>query len=238
MKKQSFKLLLVEDDPNLQMVLQDYLELMEYEVISVSDGEAGLKAFRAHEFDICILDIMLPVMDGFELAAAIRAEKRNVPIIFLTAKTMKEDRVKGFLHGCDDYITKPFNTEELDVRIKAILRRCSARYDALVTEEASRLKLGKYIFNTSEMQLSSDSSTQPLTRKEAALLQLLSENRNKLLEREFIQTQIWGDTDYFISRSLDVFITKLRKYLKDDPSVQITNVHGTGFMLKVDEETK
>lgn len=230
-----FKILLVEDDPNLQMVLQDYLELMQYDVTSVSDGEAGLNQFRNNIFDVCILDIMLPKIDGFALATSIRQENKTLPIIFLTAKSLKEDRLKGFMHGCDDYITKPFSTEELNVRIKAILRRCSLKQEKLEEVQKNTYRIGKYHFVISEMLLISETEKQTLTRKETALLQLLCENMNQLMARDTAQKAIWGETDYFISRSMDVFITRLRKYLKDDPKVSINNVHGLGFMLRVEE---
>ncbi|MCK9291693.1 MAG: response regulator transcription factor [Bacteroidales bacterium] len=231
-----FKLLLVEDDPNLQMVLKDYLEILKYDVTSVSDGESGLKVFRSSKFDLCILDIMLPKMDGFELATAIRNQNELIPIIFLTAKSQKEDRLKGFKTGCDDYIVKPFNSEELHVRIKAILRRCSLRYKEEMTDLRRYYNIGSFTFNLKEMELHSADGIQPLTRKENALLQLLCENMNQPVERELAQNAIWGSTDYFISRSMDVFISRLRKYLKNDPQVAIVNIHGHGFMLKVETE--
>lgn len=230
-----FKILLVEDDPNLQMVLQDYLELMHYSVTSAADGESGLQHFKNDAYDVCILDVMLPRMDGFALATAIRQENKSIPIIFLTAKSLKEDRLKGFMHGCDDYITKPFSTEELNVRIKAILRRCSLKHEQVEVERKNLYAIGKYNFVVSEMQLNSEFGQQNLTRKETALLLLLSENMNQLMARELAQKVIWGEADYFNSRSMDVFITRLRKYLKDDPKVSINNVHGLGFMLKVEE---
>ncbi len=227
------KILLVEDDPNLSMVLQDYLELMEYEVVLARDGQQGLAFFDKEKADLVVLDIMLPKLDGFSLATQIREVTPYVPIIFLTAKSMKEDRLKGFQLGCDDYITKPFSTEELNLRIKAILRRCLKDNTRMPDDHEETFMIGIFTFDPKNMVLHSDFGDQTLTRKEAALLKLLCENANKLLTREEAQQKIWGDSDYFIGRSMDVFIVKLRKYLKDDPHVTITNVHGTGFKLEI-----
>lgn len=231
------KIMLVEDDPNLSMVLQDFLELMEYEVVLAHDGQEGLAYFKKFDADLIILDVMLPKLDGFSLATQMRAVRPFVPIIFLTAKSMKEDRLKGFQLGCDDYITKPFSTEELNLRIKAILRRCIKDSNRINAEQEEQYKIGKFVFDAKNMVIHSDFGDQTLTRKEAALLKLLCENTNKLLTREKAQQNIWGDSDYFIGRSMDVFIVKLRKYLKDDPNVTITNVHGTGFKLEINDTT-
>lgn len=227
------KILLVEDDANLCMVLQDYLELMNYEVVVAHDGENGLARFEESEAHLCLLDVMLPRMDGFSLAAAIRERNKQIPIIFLTAKSLKEDRLKGFAQGCDDYITKPFSTEELNLRIKAILRRCNRDFIPSDTVDQKLFAMGNYMLDTQNLTLVIDGNIRNLTKKEAALLHLLCLHKNTLLARDFVQKTIWGETDYFVSRSMDVFITRLRKYLKGDPSVNIINVHGVGFMLEV-----
>lgn len=224
-------ILLVEDDPNLSLVLKDYLEMINYNIILGKDGREGIKAFREESIDLCILDIMLPFKDGFTLAGEIRALNEAVPIIFLTAKSLKEDRIKGFRAGCDDYITKPFSTEELDLRIQAILKRCMAQKAQEVKPEET-YKIGKYTFDHRNMVLRLGKKEKTLTRKENALLKLLCENKNRLLTREAALKSVWGDDDYFIGRSMDVFIAKLRKYLNEDPSIAITNVHGTGFKLE------
>jgi DNA-binding response OmpR family regulator len=230
---EDFKILLVEDDPGLSMVLQDYLELMQYNIKLGTDGEEGLTLFKNNEFDLCILDVMLPKLDGFALATAIRQINKNTPIIFLTAKSLKEDRLKGFLHGCDDYITKPFSTDELNLRIKAILRRCVVRYGQVIAADQKIFNIGKFIFDVPNLEISFQNSKYTLTKKEAGLLKLLCENENKLTSREVAQQTIWGESGYFVSRSMDVFIARLRKYLKDDPDITIKNVHGSGFILQV-----
>ena len=226
------KILLVEDDPNLSLVLQDYLEMMNYDITLCRNGKEGLEIFQKGRFNLCILDIMMPVMDGFTLAEEIKKINEAVPIVFLTAKSLKEDRIKGFRLGCDDYIMKPFSTEELSLRIQAILKRCMAQA-AIVKDEEPIYKIGKFLFDHKNMILRIDGKEKVLTRKENALLKLLYENRNKLLTRETALKSVWGNDDYFIGRSMDVFIAKLRKYLKDDPSIYITNVHGTGFKLEI-----
>jgi len=224
-------LLLVEDDPNLSDVLKDYLDLSGYHVIHAPDGEKGLELFQAHPVDLCILDVMLPKKDGFTLATNIRSINQLVPIIFLTARGLMEDRITGFKAGCDDYISKPFSSEELSLRIEAILRRC--RNSGMPAE--GNILIGDYIFDVVNFSLCRNEEKQSLTPKEAALLKVLCRNRNMLVTREKALKEVWGDDDYFIGRSMDVFITKLRKYLKDDPNVAIVNVHGTGFRLEVKE---
>jgi len=227
------KILLVEDDANLSMVLQDYLEMIGYETILEKDGEAGLKAFNQDKFDLCILDVMMPKKDGFSLAKDIREINTNIPIIFLTAKTLKEDRIAGFKIGCDDYITKPFSTEELSLRISVILKRVESQYKKKSVSDV--IKLGTINFDHRNMVLIHKDKKYSLTRKEAALLRLLAENKNELVERDYALEKIWGSSDYFIGRSMDVFIAKLRKILKIDPNIVISNVHGTGFKLEVPE---
>lgn len=227
-------ILLVEDDPNLSLVLQDYLEMMNYDITLCRNGKEGLQTFKTGAFNLCILDIMMPIMDGFTLAEEIKKLDDSIPIVFLTAKSLKEDRIKGFRLGCDDYIMKPFSTEELSLRIQAILKRCMAQSaNETAKEEEPIYMIGKYIFDHKNMILRLDNSERVLTRKENALLKLLYENRNQLLPRDVALKSVWGNDDYFIGRSMDVFIAKLRKYLKDDPSIYITNVHGTGFKLEV-----
>ncbi len=225
--------LLVEDDPNLCMLLQDYLELMHYRIRVASDGQQGYNRFLEEEPDICILDVMMPRLDGFTLASMIRKSNERIPIIFLTAKSLKEDRLKGFQQGCDDYITKPFSTEELNMRIRAILRRCAIHQAGPAKMEEEVYQIGSFVFDVPNMTLRSAKLEQSLTQKEANLLRLLCQNRNKLLTRDHALKTVWGENDYFFGRSMDVFITRLRKYLKDDPQVNILNIHGTGFKLEV-----
>lgn len=230
------RILLVEDDANLSLVLQDYLEMMNYNITLCRNGKEGLQVFRSSHFDLCILDIMMPIMDGFTLAEEIKKINETIPVVFLTAKSMKEDRIKGFHLGCDDYIMKPFSTEELSLRIQAILKRCMTQSNTLAKVEEPIYYIGKYIFDHKNMILRLDEEERVLTRKENALLKLLYENRNNLLTREIALKSVWGNDDYFIGRSMDVFIAKLRKYLKDDPSIYITNVHGTGFKLEMKKD--
>jgi DNA-binding response OmpR family regulator len=227
------RILLVEDDANLSMVLKDYLEMLGYETILRNDGEAGLEAFKENEFSLCILDIMMPKKDGFRLAKDIKAINPDIPLIFLTAKSLKEDRIAGFKAGCDDYITKPFSTEELSLRISAILKRSEVQYRQKRIPDV--FELGSVLFDHKNMFISHNGVETTLTRKEAALLKLLAENKNQLVEREYALEKIWGSSDYFIGRSMDVFIAKLRKMLKVEPAISITNVHGTGFKLEVNE---
>lgn len=222
------RILLVEDDPNLSEVLSDYLEMMNYEVFCADDGEKGFQAFRQQNFDLCILDVMLPKTDGFTLAGKIRKINQSVPIIFLTARGSTEDRVTGFKAGCDDYIAKPFSSEELNLRIEAILRRCTPQ-----GQQSGTYAIGKYIFDYRNLELLSPETKITLTQKEASLLRVLCRNMDQLVTRETALTEVWGGDDYFSGRSMDVFITKLRKYLKDDPHVAIVNIHGSGFKLEV-----
>jgi len=225
------KILLVEDDANLSLVLKDYLEMLNYDTVLKKDGEEGLEAFKEEDFNLCILDVMMPKKDGFSLAQDIRNLDKDIPIIFLTAKTLKEDRITGFKAGCDDYITKPFSTEELSLRIEAILKRCVVQYRQ---ENIPKVfEIGKYSFDHENMVLQFEESEKTLTRKEAALLKLLCKNKNQLVTRDFALKQIWGSNDYFIGRSMDVFIAKLRKMLSQDSNIVIKNIHGTGFKLEV-----
>jgi DNA-binding response OmpR family regulator len=227
------KILFVEDDPNLSMIIQDYLEMIGYAVDHAADGNKGLELFISNSYQLVILDIMMPKKDGFTVAKEIRESNSLVPIIFLTAKNLKEDRIKGFQVGCDDYITKPFSTEELSLRIKAILKRCVIMEQSPVEVLNNPISIGKFVFDSFNMTLTIDNSERILTRKESGLLKLLCANINNLLPREVAMEIVWGENDYFIGRSMDVFIAKLRKYLKPDPNVKISNVHGIGFKLEV-----
>ncbi|OYT16339.1 MAG: DNA-binding response regulator [Bacteroidetes bacterium 4572_77] len=229
--KDKTKILLVEDDANLSMVLQDYLEMLGYDVVLRNDGVEGLEAYAEEDFSLCILDVMMPKKDGFQMAQEIRENSETMPIIFLTAKTLKEDRIAGFKMGCDDYITKPFSTEELSLRIKAILKRCEVGY--VQSKQPHSYQLGTILFDHKNMVLVQYDKEYSLTRKEAGLLSLLAAHKNQLVEREMALEKVWGSADYFIGRSMDVFIAKLRKLLKIDPNVNIINVHGTGFKLEV-----
>ena len=232
------KILLVEDDINLGDVLRDYLELQDYEVIRARDGVEGMEYFRSDDFDLLILDVMLPRKDGFTLATEIREINLQVPIIFLTARGQSEDRVTGFKTGSDDYITKPFSSEELELRIGAILRRCRQREmngDSVPMAKGGIYALGKYTFDSANHELRLADKRIGLTTKEVELLRVLYAHKNQLITREKTLKAVWGSDNYFIGRSMDVFITKLRKYLKDDPDISIVNVHGTGFRLEVKE---
>ena len=223
------KILIVEDDPNLGQILGEYLELKGYVTYLEMDGEAAWKAFKEKLLDLCILDIMMPKMDGFTLAAKIREINQDLPIIFLTAKSMKEDTIKGLKIGADDYVTKPFSMEELLLRIRAVLRRTRKEQNEAELQRACRI--GKYHFNFDTRILKSENSEQRLTTKESELLKLFCLNRNKVLQRSYALKVVWGDDSYFNARSMDVYIAKLRKLLKDDETVQIVTVHGEGFKM-------
>ncbi len=224
--EKEYKILLTEDDENLGMLLREYLVAKGYDTDLMPDGEAGYEAFTSKKYDVCIFDVMMPKKDGFTLAKEIRMVNSDVPIIFLTAKSMKEDIFQGFKIGADDYLTKPFSMEELLFRIEAILRRTKG---TLISQDV--FQIGKYKFDTQKQQLSEGDEVVKLTTKESELLKLLCNNANKVLERNFALKTIWVDDNYFNARSMDVYITKLRKHLKDDPSVEILNVHGKGYKL-------
>lgn len=223
---------MVEDDPGLGFVIQDTLKEKGYIVHLCRDGKEGLMQFNKRPYDLCLLDVMMPKKDGFELARDIRKINPDVPIIFLTAKGMIEDKVEGFKAGADDYITKPFSNEELLLRIEAILKR--SKYGHNVESNTDIYSLGNFTFEPDNFVLSHPRTRHTLTRKEADILRVLCEHANKVIERELITNLVWGDDSYFVGRSLDVFITRLRKYLIDDPNVNITNVHGIGFKLEVE----
>ena len=222
------KVLLVEDDPNLGSLLKEYLDAQGYATVLATDGKKGYDVFSKDKFNICILDVMMPVKDGFTLAKEIRAIDINIPIVFLTAKSMKEDAIEGFSVGADDYITKPFSMEELLLRIKAILRRTETRSKDNGQDE---FKIGKYSFDYKHQTLEFNGVPQKLTTKEADLLKLLCLHANDVLDRNFALKSIWNDDNYFNGRSMDVYIAKLRKYLKEDSAVELINVHGKGFKL-------
>lgn len=224
--------LLVEDDPNLGQILKEYLDIKGYQTLLVTDGVEALARFRQNKYDLCIFDVMLPKMDGFSLAKEIRLSDKQTPIIFLTAKSLKEDTLEGLRIGADDYITKPFSTEELLLRMKAILRRIHQTV-APATPEATVFTLGTYVFDATLQTLKRASTTVKLTSKESALLKLLCLHINHTLDRTQALKAIWINDTYFNSRSMDVYITKLRKYLKEDPAIEIVNVHGSGFKLIV-----
>jgi len=224
------KILLVEDDPNFGTVLKDYLSLNDYNVTLAKDGLEGLIMFKNDDYDLCILDVMMPRKDGFSLAKDIRATNSEVPIIFLTAKTMKEDVLKGYQAGADDYLNKPFDSEVLLYKIKAIMQRKETEQN--IEEEAFEFKIGKFDFNSKLRHLSfNGGETQKLSPKESKLLKMLAVHKNDLMPRELALTKIWRDDNYFTSRSMDVYIAKLRKYLKGDENVEILNIHGEGFRL-------
>lgn len=222
------KLLLCEDDENLGMLLREYLEAKGYETVLCTDGEQGLHTFQKEEFTLCVLDVMMPRMDGFTLAREIRALNADTPIMFLTAKTLKEDVLEGFKIGADDYVTKPFSMEELTFRIEAILRRVGSRRG----REKNTYQMGRYTFDTLKQLLCIEGGEPvKLTTKENALLELLCRNANEVMQRDYALRTIWVEDNYFNARSMDVYITKLRKLLKEDPEVEIINIHGKGYKL-------
>jgi two-component system, OmpR family, response regulator len=225
---EDIKLLLAEDDQNLGSLLKEYLIAKKIITDWYTNGEDAYKNFVKKQYDLCVLDIMMPIKDGITLAKEIRMTNTDMPIIFLTAKTQKDDILEGFKAGCDDYITKPFSMEELLYRIEAILRRTS-KHGKINTQQ--EFKIGEYIFDTEKQILSIKNKIQKLTTKETDLLKLLCVNKNSVLDRNFALKTIWIDDNYFNARSMDVYIAKLRKYLKEDSSVEIINIHGKGFKL-------
>lgn len=227
------KILLVEDDPNLGLLLQDYLQLKgKFEVVLCKDGDEGLHAFTKQGFDLLILDVMMPKKDGFTLGKEIRRINNKVPIIFATAKGMLEDKTQAFNLGGDDYITKPFRIEELLLRINALLKRVN-NAEKSDEEKQTHFKIGRYNFDYTTQMISIADNHQKLSTKEAELLRLLCLRKNEVLTREEALLNIWHDDNYFNGRSMDVFLSKIRKYLKDDPSVEIINVHGRGYKLLI-----
>lgn len=228
------KILLAEDDPNLGEILKDYLELKgKFDVTLCKDGEEALRTFNRESFDLCILDVMMPKKDGFTLGRDIRELNPDIPIIFATAKGMMEDKSEAFGLGGDDYITKPFRVEELLLRINALLKRAN-KEKASEEELPTNFRIGRYEFDYTSQLISIDGKQQKLSTKEAELLRLLCLNMNEILTRETALLQIWHDDNYFNGRSMDVFLSKLRKYLREDPNVEIVNVHGKGYKLLAD----
>jgi DNA-binding response OmpR family regulator len=228
MPEERLKILLAEDDLNLGMLLVDYLETEGFDVKLCKDGELALKSFQAQPFDLCLLDVMMPKMDGFSLAKQIRLKEKKLPILFITAKSLKEDKLKGYDLGADDYITKPFDEEELLWKIKAIIRRIPEN-----KVKQAIVSIGKYAFDFENQSLSISGKTKRITEKESDILHYLSRHRNHVIKREEMLKELWGENDYFFGRSLDVFITKIRKYLKEDPGISIENVFGVGFIFNV-----
>lgn len=226
------RILYVEDDDTLGYITSENLERKGYEVILSQDGESALQLFRTEAFDLCLLDIMLPKLDGFTLARTIRKENEEIPIIFISAKTLTEDKIEGLLLGADDYIVKPFNIEELTLKIEVFLRRSRV---IKPTPSESTIQIGSYILDMNLLRLDCTGISKKLTYREAELIRYFSANRNKLLSREQILEAIWGGNDYFSGRSLDVFISRLRKYFQDDPVVRIENRHGLGYIFQISQ---
>ena len=230
-KIENARIMLCEDDENLGMLLREYLEAKNYNVDLCVDGEAGFNTFQTNKYDLCILDVMMPKMDGFTLAYKIRELNADVPFMFLTAKTMKEDVKQGFELGADDYITKPFSMEEVVFRIEAILRRVNGKKNS----NSAIFQIGKFTFDSKKQTLTYENTVEKLTTKEADLLKLLASKQNELLQRDYALRAIWVDNNYYNARSMDVYITKLRKLLKADPNVELLDVHGKGYKLVVTE---
>ncbi len=233
MENEKFKVLLVEDDTNFGQVLKNYLELNDFVVELARDGILGLAAFRREKFDICLLDVMMPNMDGFTLAEEIRNVDPEIPLFFLSAKSMKEDILNGYKLGADDYITKPFDSEVLLHKIKAIMKRNQEMHDKQHSQV--EFNIGNYHFNSKLRTLEINGQAATLSPKENELLLMLAEYKNDLLPRDAALKRIWGSDTYFNGRSMDVYIAKLRKYLKEDSGVEIVNIHGNGFRLVVPE---
>jgi len=223
-------ILLAEDDINLGFVIADQLRSEGYQVSLATDGVEALKRFNEQAYHLCIFDVMMPKKDGFTLAKDIRKINSDIPILFLTAKSMTEDKIEGFNAGGDDYLTKPFSVEELNLRIKSLLKRVNIRTEI---PEEKVFNVSNFVFDTENLTLTLDGKVQSLTKKEAQILKLLFKFKNQVLPREVILNTVWGQDDYFVGRSLDVFITKLRKYLKADESIVILNIHGVGFKLEL-----
>lgn len=228
----NLKILLCEDDENLGMLLREYLQAKGFEALLCPDGEVGYREFQKAKFDICVLDVMMPKKDGFALAQEIRQQNSEMPIIFLTAKTLKEDILEGFKIGADDYITKPFSMEELVMRIEAILRRVKGKK----TRENTVYRIGRFTFDTQKQLLTIGEKQTKLTTKENELLALLCAHSNEILQRDYALKTIWIDDNYFNARSMDVYITKLRKHLKEDDQIEIINIHGRGYKLITPDE--
>lgn len=230
MHNRKYKVLLAEDDLNLGLLLYDFLESEDFDVKLCKDGELAMKAFELNTYDLCLLDVMMPKVDGFAVAKYIRTKDQKLPIIFITAKSLKEDKLKGYALNADDYITKPFDEEELLWKIKAILRRVPEQN---ASNNSSHVSVGNYRFDFQNQSLTLNGVCKRITEKECEILNYLVNHPNVIIKREVMLTELWGDNDYFLGRSLDVFITKIRKYLKDDPSISIENVFGVGFIFNI-----
>ncbi|MDZ4664496.1 MAG: response regulator transcription factor [Bacteroidota bacterium] len=230
MLKEKLKILLAEDDLNLGFLLVEYLETEGFEVKLCKDGELALKTFQNSSFDLCLLDVMMPKLDGFSLAKEIRLKDKIIPVIFITARSLKQDKLKGYDLDADDYITKPFDEEELLWKIKAVIRRVPENKSDNKTE---LIRIGEYIFDFNNQSLTISGKTKRITEKESDILKYLCVYQNKVIKREDMLKDLWGENDYFFGRSLDVFITKMRKYLKESPCVSIENVFGVGFIFNV-----
>ncbi|WP_317899871.1 response regulator transcription factor [Aurantibacillus circumpalustris] len=230
MSEERLKILLAEDDLNLGVLLVDYLETEGFDVKLCKDGDLALKAFGDYSFDLCILDVMMPKLDGFSLAKQIKLKNKVIPLIFITAKSLKEDKLKGYDLGADDYVTKPFDEEELLWKIKALIRRIPENKTLRKVEVIS---IGKYVFDFNNQSLSISGKVKRITEKESDILNYLCDHKNNIIKREDMVKTLWGESDYFFGRSLDVFITKIRKYLKEDPTITIENVFGVGFIFNV-----
>ncbi len=228
MHKLGIHLLLAEDDHHLGLLLSDYLRSEGMQVSLCRDGEEALQALQSQSFDLCLLDVMMPKMDGFSLAKEIRKKNSDIPIFFITAKSLKEDKLEGYNIGADDYILKPFDEEELLCKIKALTRRTSVTNSESSTTE---ITIGRYVLNTDLLLLSINKTSKRLTERECEILLYLANNKNKIIKREEVLLAIWGENNYFYGRSLDVFITKIRKYLKEDADLSIENVFGVGFVF-------
>jgi len=230
MVKERPKILLAEDDLNLGVLLVDYLETEGFDVKLCKDGELALKTFQNNEFDLCLLDVMMPKVDGFAVAKEIREKNKKIPFIFITAKSLKEDKLKGYNLGADDYITKPFDEEELLWKIKAVIRRMPENKSVAKVDVIS---LGKYSFDYTNQSIALAGHTKRMTERESDILHYLAKHRNKIIKREDMLKELWGENDYFLGRSLDVFITKIRKYIKEDQTLSIENVFKVGFIFNV-----
>lgn len=235
METNTFKLLLVEDDEALRFIVKDNLEQNNYFVDVAEDGEVALSHFNNEKYDLIILDVMLPKIDGFRVAQSIRKKNEQIPIIFLTARSMTEDKITALTIGADDYIPKPFSMEELLLKIKVFLRRSQSQ-PVTSLASAKSISIGDYEFHPDELTLTINGSQRNLTIKEAELIRYFAEHQNKVLSRNDILEKVWGSNDYFLGRSLDVFISRLRKYFNDDPGIKITNLHGIGFRFSVKNE--
>jgi DNA-binding response OmpR family regulator len=230
MAENKINVLLVEDDPTLGYIVRDSLMKNNYDVMHCLDAETGWQAFMKYNFDVCLLDVVLPKKDGVSLATQIRKKNEDVPILLLTSKTMEEDKIAGFKSGADDYITKPFNIKELILRLEVFLKRTRKKFD----DKPVSFKLGDLTFNYYDLQLSNDKDKTQLTQREADLLRYLCVNANRVLKREEILLNVWGKEDYFLGRSMDVFITKIRKYLKEQKGVELQTIHGIGFKFNLE----